>query len=308
MPSFEQLRTLVVVAQSDSLKQASDKLYKTQPAVSLAIKQLESQLDVTLFNREHYRLVLTEQGQAIYSKACKVIEARDEVLQTAAHFAQGHEAKVRIAIESSFDLKLILPVLEQAQQQFPDTQIALMQHHLSGPIERLGNHDVDLAISPVNEELMTGQQLSYRHIADGAFITVTTAKMVNKFSSLHSVKQLINEYQVVVKDSGSATQGINLGVQAAQRYWYVNDFAAKLSLIESGMGWGRLPECLIMDKLAQGLLLPIELDDFPSRFEVSYHLVKNSNNTHGPVAQYLWHAIADAIPQTECSSDKNTHK
>ena len=54
--TLEQLKMLKHVAELGSLKNASEKLFKTQPAISQGIKQLEAQLGLQLFNREGYRL------------------------------------------------------------------------------------------------------------------------------------------------------------------------------------------------------------------------------------------------------------
>ena len=55
---MEQLKVLVAVAESHSMKEAANQLHKTQPALSQAIKGLESMLGIELFDRSDYRLRL----------------------------------------------------------------------------------------------------------------------------------------------------------------------------------------------------------------------------------------------------------
>ena len=72
------------------------------------------------------------------------------------------------------------------------------------------------------------------------------------------MKELIDEYQIVVKDSGSKTAGKDLGVQQGQRVWQVNSFDAKLLLIKKGMGWGTLPMSLVSDHIKNNQLVHLE--------------------------------------------------
>ena len=79
--TLDQLLMFKTVAEAGSLKAASDKLHKTQPAISQSIKQLESQLDLILFNREGYRLAITEQGRQLLQQTQRVLnEAQESVV------------------------------------------------------------------------------------------------------------------------------------------------------------------------------------------------------------------------------------
>ena len=288
MVTLEQLKVLVAVAECDSLKQAASRVYKSQPALTLALKELENQLGVTLFDRNGYRIKLNSQGQIIYQKALISLSSVNDIIQTAKHFNLGHEEKITLAVEASFELKNILPRLEQCQQKYLHTQIVFKQQYLSGALELLQQGDVELAISPVLPQLFSVKEFESKKIGQGKLLNVATPKLLSRHQNLKHQKQLVNDYQVIVQDTGSATKGLNFDVQSAQRNWYVNDFSAKLSLIQSGMGWGRLPEYLVREYIGRGQLVVLELDDMPSELNIEYHLLKQKGNTLGPVATYLW--------------------
>ncbi|BFM50979.1 LysR family transcriptional regulator [Marinomonas sp. THO17] len=291
MVSIDQLKILIAVAESRSLSQAAERVYKTQPALTAALKQLEAQLNLSLFNRQQYRMQLNAQGQIIYQKAKQVVAEHQHLLDTAACFAQGEEDTISLAIEASFEIEQILQALEQVQQHYASTQIVLSQEYLSGPIDQLLQNKVDLAISPIPNQLIHDSQIEHKIITQGYLLNVAADKLIQKFDHLTTVRQLIDTYQVVVKDSGMLTTGIKVGVQDAQRYWYVNNFATKLSLIQSGMGWGRMPEHFVRDALAKGELHELNLIDYDNRIEFTYCLVKIANKPLGPVATALWQAL-----------------
>lgn len=299
MVSIEQLKILVAVVESQSLREAAARVYKTQPAVTAGIKQLESMLGLTLFERDGYRLALNSSGKVIYQKAQVVLAAHQNLLQTAEHFAVGLEERVSIAIEASFELDKVLPVLEQTQQAFPHTRIVLTQHYLSGATEQLMAHEADLAIAPVVSTTWQVGDVEIKPICHGQMLNVATPKLLARHPELTSVKQLINEYQVIVRDTGTATRGLNLGVQQAQRHWDVNDFATKRALIISGMGWGRLPEYVVRDDLANGRLLRLELSDYPALLNVEYSALRPAGKLMGPVAEHLWQGLGQAFSLQE---------
>ena len=288
---MEQLKVLVAVAESHSMKEAANQLHKTQPALSQAIKGLESMLGIELFDRSDYRLRLNAQGQVIYQKALTLIEGQQLLLQTAKHFSSGEEERVVLTIDASVEMQPILSALAHTQDRYPATQLVLQQEYLTGSLELVNAGKADLAITVYDSRFVDLEKLDGKRLGLGAMVTVVSDKMLSKFSRLTRVKQLVDEYQVIVQDSGQGTKGSNLGVQTAQRHWYVNDFHTKLALIESGMGWGRLPEHLVKEKLKGGQLQLLELEDYETRVEFDYYLIKSKNKILGPVAEHLWDSM-----------------
>ncbi len=286
--TLDQLKMLTMVAQHGTLKGASQALFKTQPAISQGLKQLESQLGVELFSRKGYRLALTEAGQQIHFRAQRLLSEADEIQQLSAHLARGVEATVTLAFEASFDLTRILPILDMTQQEFPDTAIILKQEHMSGAFEAVVKDNADLAITPSNSYFLESEAVLGVKLYQGALISVAAPRLLKRHPNLTRVDELLNEYQIVVQDSGQASKGKEMGVQQGQRRWYVNDFATKKTLILSGMGWGKLPDNLIGDELANSSLCKLQLEDVINEVAVDYFAMKNSSKVLGPVASKLW--------------------
>ena len=246
---IEQLRMLKTVAELGTLKTASETLFKTQAAVSKGIKQLESQLGIELFNREGYRMSLTIQGQQIYQLALMLLEKAQEIEDLSQHLNAGNEAVITLAVNSTFDLTIILPALEKMQNEYPDTQVIIRQEQITGAVEALDKEQADLAISIVINETITNQKYDLLNIHQGSVFSVAAPKLLNRHQNLTKARQLEKEYQIVIQDSGNQSKGQSFGVQTGQRCWYVNDFATKKMLILSGMGWGGLPKHLIEQEL-----------------------------------------------------------
>lgn len=284
--TLDQLLMFKTVAESGSLKAASEQLHKTQPAISQGIKQLESQLAITLFSREGYRLALTPEGEKIFHHAKRLLNEAANIKQVAKHLASGNEASITLAFEASFNLNDILPLLEMTQNEFPHTPIILKQEYLTGAIEALINGKADIVISPI--DILQGKIPTLESVLlhTGKLMNVASPRLLMRHPNLTYSAELLNEYQIIVQDTGSGSGNVEFGVQDGQIRWYVNDHHTKKNLILSGMGWGKLPDYLIQDELQRESLQTFHLRDKQNQVELHYHAMKNS--VLGPVASKLW--------------------
>jgi len=286
--TIDQLNMLKLVAEQGSLKAASQLLFKTQPAVSQGIKQLEIQLGIQLFDRKGYRLELTAEGQQIYRHALRLLTEASEIKQLSQHLAQGNEASITLAIEASYELNRLIPILEKIQSEFPRTQIILKQEYMSGAREAVQAESADLAISPANNLTLESGVFDASPLYQGFLVNVAAPRLLLRHPNLNRVKELRDEYQIVVQDSGQSSKGKNYSVQSGQRCWYANDFSTKKILIMSGMGWGRLPENQIAEELNNGSLVKLALSDVNTELELNHHALKLKSRILGPVATKLW--------------------
>jgi len=286
--TLEQLKMLQQVAELGSLKSASEVLFKTQPAISQGIKQLEVQLGLQLFNRQGYRLSLTSNGHKIYQHALRLLNEAEQLKQLATFLTAGNEASITLAIEASYDLKKILPVLEMTQSEFPHTQIILKQEYINGALEAVMSEQADLALTAIDNLALESGKLDANKLYQGYLCNVAAPRFVARHPKLKSVAELKDEYQIVVQDSGQSSQGINYSVQTGQRCWYANDFNTKKTLIMSGIGWGRLPNYMIKNELEQNILLALVMDDVDTEIALNYQAIKLKSRLLGPVATKLW--------------------
>lgn len=74
----DQLRNFRAIAEYGNLTKAAEKLYMTQPALSMSLTKLEDELGKLLFIREGRQMTLTENGQKLLQYAITVTDAIDE--------------------------------------------------------------------------------------------------------------------------------------------------------------------------------------------------------------------------------------
>jgi LysR family glycine cleavage system transcriptional activator len=123
MPPLRALRAFQVAGRHLSFKDAADELHLTASAVSHQVKNLESFLELELFERKTRALELTEAGRS-YHEFLDGIFAR---LQAETHqlCAEYGRAIVRLCVPPFFASELLLPKLPEFQALMPDTDIRL---------------------------------------------------------------------------------------------------------------------------------------------------------------------------------------
>ncbi|WP_037583430.1 LysR family transcriptional regulator, partial [Streptococcus iniae] len=75
--NIQQLRYVVAIANNGTFREAANKLYVSQPSLSVSIKDLENELGFQIFNRTTTGTVLTNQGLLFYEKALEVVKCFD---------------------------------------------------------------------------------------------------------------------------------------------------------------------------------------------------------------------------------------
>jgi DNA-binding transcriptional LysR family regulator len=76
-----QLEMLVAAVEECSIRKAADRVSRTQPAVSMALRKLEEEMGAPIFDRsQRHHYTLTEAGETLYTYAHRMLKVHDEAL------------------------------------------------------------------------------------------------------------------------------------------------------------------------------------------------------------------------------------
>ena len=273
-----------------SVKAAAERLNRTQPAISQALKALEFQTGTELFDRSGYRLELTPVGKRVYLQSLRVLTEAEDLGQLIKHFEKGQEETITIAVDASTDLDALTPVLFKLQAAFPETRVVLRPEVLSGAIEAVKSGTAAIAISPMSSIMLEEEVFDYIPLGKSTLRNVTAASLWAAMGNPKRLSDLRRFHQVIASDSGQAGGLFDreIGVQKGQRRWYVSDLHTKKHLLLVGLGWGRLPEHMIAGELKQGRLCEIDLPHTHLAFEVMVYAFRQPKPITGSVAELLW--------------------
>jgi DNA-binding transcriptional LysR family regulator len=141
--TLRQLEVFVSIAgQHGHVTRAAQAIGMTQAAASMAIADLEQQLDAKLFDRVGKQLALNETGRILLQRAQAVLDRAAEIQMLAA----GNQSIFDIRLGASITVgnHLLPPVLARFKQSFPNGQIRVMRYNTDQVLTQLSDFSIEL--------------------------------------------------------------------------------------------------------------------------------------------------------------------
>lgn len=141
------LRYCVALAEVQNFTRAAERTHVAQSTLSHQIKQLEDELDVTLFNRDGKSVSLTQAGRDFVDTITPILKQVDAAVGALKASPDQLTGELRIAATHSFNVQLIPQCLAAFMEKFP--QVKVIVEELSGDqiAQGLENGTLDLGIS-----------------------------------------------------------------------------------------------------------------------------------------------------------------
>lgn len=117
-----ELQVFLMVAKEGSFSRAAERLYRTQPAVSLTIRKLEDSLGQPLFVRGARPVRLTDAGSLLKDYAERLINLRDEVKKGLSELEGLNRGELSLGVNES-SIHALLPALAKFRQLHPGAQV-----------------------------------------------------------------------------------------------------------------------------------------------------------------------------------------
>jgi len=285
--TLDDLKSLVAVASAGSVRKGAKLVFKTQPAISQAIKRLEIELDIEIYDRRHYRFTLTPNGQAILERAKRLLNEEQSFKSYAAHLHSQVETNFHIAVQSSVDSTLYIDVLAQAQKRFPETIFHIYQEEVKAALTLLVDKKVDLSISPSSISMSQSNDLQTLKLDHSELINVCHQDFIENSGIEFSRHDALKWHQIILNSSANQPQQ-HFGVLEGNRRWHCNTHTMKLTLIKQGMGWGKLPKKDVEALLKSGELQILNIEGMDNKVSGDIYLIRQAKGIKGAIAQWLW--------------------
>ncbi|MEQ4925214.1 LysR family transcriptional regulator [Proteus hauseri] len=253
---IDRIRSFIAVVDTGSFTQAARYLRLSKSMVSIHIKALETELGVSLLNRNTRRFTLTETGEILYQDFRQVLMQLEQTLDKARLGQQELQGYLRLSSTSEFGEYYILPLLNQFMQLHPQLQI---QYMFNSSIDDLINHKLDLAI-----RLGTLKDSNYRHrkLADYTIKLVASPLLLQKFSlenseDLSTLPYLANSNLRHSKLSHDVKLNALFSQLHQNSFFETNTIAALKKMAINHAGMTILPQWYIKEELAKGELIAL---------------------------------------------------
>jgi DNA-binding transcriptional LysR family regulator len=125
---LSQLEIFTRIAEEKSFSRAAEKMLRTQPAISIALKRLEEELGETLLDRSNRSGTLTEAGVILLSYAQRMLNLREEALRAIGELRAMHRGRLTIGANESTSLYLLPRLLLDYRKQHPQIKIEVYRN------------------------------------------------------------------------------------------------------------------------------------------------------------------------------------
>ncbi len=151
------LRVFLTVATERSFSRAGEKLLRTQPAISIAIQRLESDLKEKLIDRSGRELLLTDAGRVVLEYARRFQNLESELDNALRELKDNYAGRLSIGANESMSLYL-LQHIEQYRRLFPKVKVQVRRAQSSKIPSQLLDGELELGVisyDPADEHLLS---------------------------------------------------------------------------------------------------------------------------------------------------------
>ena len=277
--TLRQLQVFLAIAHQQNVSKAALQLSLSQSAASSALKELEQQFDLQLFDRIGKRLQLNEQGRLIRPKAEALLAQAGELEQTLAKQADAGHLKVGATL--TIGNYLAVNIMAEMMRQQPNINIHLEVANTATISQKVLNYDLDIGL--IEGELQNSD-LEVTPWRDDELAVFCSPQ--HPLAKKVLAKQTITDNDLlaarwILRETGSGTQqaferamhGIFPNLEVAHELQHTE---AIKRAVEANLGISCLSEITLKDVFERGNLirLPVPHRDFKRKFYFIIHKQK----------------------------------
>jgi len=300
--SLQQLRVFQAVAAERNFSRAGDRVGLTQPAVSRAMTELESQLGLRLFDRTTREVAPTDAGRLLAAHLERLLDELDTALLDVQDLGRQRRGRVRVASSPTLSASLMPACIARAGSG--GTEIVLLDRIQQDTLDsvRAGLVDFGVVVDPADPS-----GLHCEPILREPFCIVCPAGHALAVSAEVHWRQLA-DYPLVLLDQASGSR--RLIDEALARHGVTAHVVQQLGhattvfrMVESGIGIAVLPGLALAAYRAPGLVAR----RLAPRIDRDIMLVHRAQRSLSPLAQHAWSLVAQVAVETPAFEPESWH-
>ncbi len=299
--NYHHLYYFKTIAEQNSVSKAAEKLRLGQPTLSAQLKQFEDYLGVQLFDRQHKKLILTQQGKLALDYAQEIFKLGSEMVD--ALHDRKHPEKIRLqvgtldAIPKEFLVQLADHCLKKNGTHGNSIHLSFIEGNLDFLMRSLDSHQIDLVVTnylPISKD---NKKIFHKLIQKNEIKIYGNSHYKNlkkKFpTSLAGQNMILPTYDSQLRsdlDHWLKLRSIEVDIVAESQ-----DLALKKQLAMNGFGLIAATEISMKYEIEQNQIF--EIGALTNIFENIYFLTADRKVTN-PVIQILVKELAGVFTNT----------
>lgn len=206
MINLELYRIFKIVADEENLSKASEILHISQPAVTKHIKNLENQLNVKLFTRSKYGMILNENGKKLYSQIKEAIE----ILSKSDSIFNTHK-EIKLGVHVNMPSRIYNKGISKFYEKNNNNIINIFKLNAKSIFSMLEKQEIDIAFSKkYSDELYDTSKIKFIEIGElhDVFVVNSNSQYLNKKLTknnlknitIYTLKKFSSAYQNLIKE------------------------------------------------------------------------------------------------------------
>lgn len=176
LQSLSSYRIFYTVAKTQNISKAAKELYISKPAISKSIQKLEESLGCELFRRSSRGVLLTEEGELLFTNVSYAFEnltLGEDKLKNSLELGVGH---LKIGVSSTLCKYMLLPYLKDFTKRYPHINISIVCQSTNESLQMLEENKIDIGLIARPENQKT---LNFSNVAEIEDIFVATEAYLN---------------------------------------------------------------------------------------------------------------------------------
>lgn len=149
--NLKEQQYVCVLAECQNITRASERLFISQPALSIYIGNLEKNLGIKLFERVGKRFVLTYAGERYVEKARQMLRLGEEFGVELEKITGNYKGRIRIGAQKRRAMWLMPPVLSAFDKKYPEVDVVLREGIMDDLKVMIKNCEIDLLLCNTGE-------------------------------------------------------------------------------------------------------------------------------------------------------------
>jgi len=290
-----QLEIFVATAEARGVQRAADRVFRSQPAVSMALRKLEEELGAPLFDRSNKgAYVLTASGELLYDSAKRLLKLRDEALAQIRELHNLERGRVRIGANESAGNYLLPRLIQAFRRKYPNVRIDVSRQNSRQLIHDIRENNVDLALMSFMPEERDIEALPV--MKDALILVAGPEHPLSKRSAVHICDlgdELFIAHTVTSASRHRVVEAFRTTGTPLRIVMEVAMIETIKKLIAMNLGIGFVPEMCVQDEIARGELVRIPVEDF--QYERTLWLARRRTEAHSQAAQEFVNTLLAAI-------------
>ncbi|OUR81361.1 LysR family transcriptional regulator [Marinomonas sp. 42_23_T18] len=286
MPEFKitQLRHFVWVAELKGFHVAAERAHRTQPAISLSIKDLESKLGESVFEKRKTKSAkaeLTPFGQLFLPKAKELIAHHDRIAQDMMLMADHKAGHIRLASVPSIASQVLPELLLDFVADSPELNVSFFDDNSDAVLKMVENQQVDFGIASLFHEEEHPDKTFEAIWEDQIGVVCPKNHPLADLKGIHW-KTLL-DHRFISNGTSRLLEDSEASPLLGRSQFYISNMISLIAMLEAGVGITTLPRYAFPKESATLCFIPLDTPFVVRKIG----LVQLNNKSLSPAASAL---------------------